>query len=84
MRLVDYRLQVPWSDHVAAGGRRREEGNFDLAPPLDVLCHGDMHIRHLLLGDDGELRSVIDWGDGGRGPRALGRRGGSARAAPPR
>ena len=43
----------------------------DLAPPLDVLCHGDLHIRHLLLGDDGELRSVIDWGDACRGTRAL-------------
>jgi type IV secretion system protein VirD4 len=35
-RSVDYRLQVPWSDHVAAGGRRREDGDRDLAPPLDL------------------------------------------------
>ncbi len=35
-RPVDYRLQVPWSDHVVAGGRRREDGDRDLAPPLDL------------------------------------------------
>jgi type IV secretion system protein VirD4 len=35
-RPVDYRLQVPWSDHVAAGGRRREDGNLNRAPPLDT------------------------------------------------
>ena len=35
-RPVDYRLQVPWSDHVAAGGRRREDGDLDLAPPLEL------------------------------------------------
>ncbi|MEQ1612093.1 MAG: IncP-type conjugal transfer protein TraG [Hyphomicrobiaceae bacterium] len=35
-RPVDYRLQVPWSDHVAAGSRRREDGDRDLAPPLDL------------------------------------------------
>jgi type IV secretion system protein VirD4 len=35
-RPVDCRLQVPWSDHVTSGGRRREDGNLDLAPPLDL------------------------------------------------
>ncbi|GAA1375314.1 phosphotransferase [Catellatospora chokoriensis] len=30
-------------------------------PP--VLVHGDLHQRHLLLGDDGQATGVIDWGD---------------------
>jgi aminoglycoside phosphotransferase (APT) family kinase protein len=39
--------------------------------PLDVLCHGDLHIRHVMLDDDGELSGVIDWGDACRCSRAL-------------
>ncbi len=33
-------------------------------PPAsaDVLVHGDLHVRHLLV-DDGALSGVIDWGD---------------------
>ena len=34
-----------------------------LAPsPARVLCHGDLHVRHVLV-DRGELTGVIDWGD---------------------
>jgi aminoglycoside phosphotransferase len=30
----------------------------------DVLCHGDLYDRHLVVDpDDGSLRGVIDWGD---------------------
>jgi aminoglycoside phosphotransferase (APT) family kinase protein len=32
-------------------------------PPPASLAHGDLHIRHLLIGDDGRLTGVIDWGD---------------------
>ena len=34
-------------------------------PPLatDVLCHGDLHIRHVVVDDAGALAGVIDWGD---------------------
>ena len=28
-----------------------------------VICHGDLHLRHLLVGDDGALSAVIDWID---------------------
>ena len=36
-----------------------------LAPPTDepVLVHGDLHLRHLLVGQDGLATGVIDWGD---------------------
>ncbi len=33
----------------------------------DVLCHGDLYDRHLLVSSDGTLSGVIDWGDVHRG-----------------
>ena len=39
----------------------RAEG---LSPPEALtICHGDLHLRHLLVGDDGALAGVIDWID---------------------
>jgi aminoglycoside phosphotransferase (APT) family kinase protein len=34
-------------------------------PPPDgeVVAHGDLHIRHVMVEPDGELTGVIDWGD---------------------
>ncbi len=29
----------------------------------DVVCHGDLDGRHVLVGPDGDLAGVIDWGD---------------------
>lgn len=35
-----------------------------LVPPrLDALVHGDLHVRHLLVDEGGDLSGVIDWGD---------------------
>lgn len=36
-----------------------------LGPPTGdlVLVHGDLHLRHLLVDDDGSAAGVIDWGD---------------------
>jgi len=35
-----------------------------LPPPgTPTLVHGDFHMRHLLVAEDGTLRGVIDWGD---------------------
>ena len=37
-----------------------------LPPPEPAalrVCHGDLHLRHLLVGDDGGLSGVIDWID---------------------
>jgi aminoglycoside phosphotransferase (APT) family kinase protein len=28
-----------------------------------AIVHGDLHVRHFLLGEHGELSGVIDWGD---------------------
>jgi len=36
----------------------------DLPPvPPTVVAHGDLHVRHLLVGIDGRPAGVIDWGD---------------------
>ena len=31
--------------------------------PCRQVVHGDLHFRHLLLGDENQLTGVIDWGD---------------------
>ena len=36
-----------------------------------VICHGDLHLRHLLVSDAGELAGVIDWIDVCRGDACL-------------
>ena len=33
------------------------------APAAPVLVHGDLHLRHLLIADDGSPTAVIDWDD---------------------
>jgi len=42
-------------------------------PPLDptVVCHCDLHPRHVLVDGDGALAGVIDWGDSCIGARAV-------------
>jgi len=37
----------------------------------EVVVHGDLHFRHLLVGGDGALTGVIDWGDVCRGSRSI-------------
>jgi len=32
-------------------------------PDALVVCHGDLHVRHLLVSDTGDLAGVIDWID---------------------
>ncbi|GAB4053726.1 aminoglycoside phosphotransferase family protein [Catellatospora paridis] len=62
-----------WLAGLAASGLWQPDsavfGLLDEAEPLGpadgppVLVHGDLHQRHLLLGDDGRATGVIDWGD---------------------
>jgi aminoglycoside phosphotransferase (APT) family kinase protein len=36
----------------------------ELPPPsARAICHGDLHLRHLLVGENGEIAGVIDWID---------------------
>jgi aminoglycoside phosphotransferase (APT) family kinase protein len=41
------------------------------SPEPAVVCHGDLHMRHLLVDDAGVLTGVIDWGDICRGAPAI-------------
>ena len=45
--------------------RRRLDDARRLSPPTGtpVLCHGDLHVRHLLVDDAGAACGLIDWGD---------------------
>ena len=40
-----------------------EEAEALPPPEGDVIAHGDLHIRHVMVRPDGELTGVIDWGD---------------------
>ncbi len=39
--------------------------------PADSVCHGDLHLRHVMVDESGELSGVIDWGDCCLGARAI-------------
>ena len=45
----------------------------ELIPPPEpvCLCHGDLHLRHLLVGADGRPAAVIDWIDLSRNDPAV-------------
>ena len=40
-----------------------EEARGLAEPDELVICHGDLHLRHLLVSDAGDLAGVIDWID---------------------
>ena len=40
-----------------------EESEALPPPEGEVIAHGDLHIRHVMVGPAGELTGVIDWGD---------------------
>src|SRR4051794_37228568 len=50
---------------VDPGVRELVERAAELDEPAEapVLVHGDLHVRHLLVGTDGGAAGVIDWGD---------------------
>src|SRR6185312_7782074 len=48
-----------------------EEARALPEPDELVVCHGDLHLRHLLVSDAGDLAGVIDWIDVCRGDAAI-------------
>lgn len=32
-------------------------------PPRTLVLHGDLHVRHVLISEDGDAAGIIDWGD---------------------
>jgi aminoglycoside phosphotransferase (APT) family kinase protein len=59
--------------HVRAVADAVLDAAAQLPPEIDeVLLHGDLHLRHLLVDPDTHAASgVIDWGDTCRGPRSV-------------
>ena len=64
------RLDGLWHPPAAVAERLAEA---EALPPStrSVLCHGDLHFRHLLVDEQGTLTGVIDWGDLCRGEPAI-------------
>jgi aminoglycoside phosphotransferase (APT) family kinase protein len=61
-RLADIERLGIWRPPAAVGPML--ERALALPPPdAPVLAHGDLHLRHLLVADGGELTGVIDWID---------------------
>jgi aminoglycoside phosphotransferase (APT) family kinase protein len=53
---------VPAGDAGAAGDAGPAKAVVSGSRPF-VVSHGDLHVRHLLVGADGAATGVIDWGD---------------------
>ncbi|WP_067467687.1 phosphotransferase [Actinomadura macra] len=62
-RLRNLAAQGLWRTDAAVTGLLAEAGRGDAAGGVPVVCHGDLHVRHLLLRPDGRAAGVIDWGD---------------------
>ncbi|MEP6640392.1 MAG: phosphotransferase [Gaiellales bacterium] len=56
-----------WRAPEAVAGMLAEARALEHPPEPATLAHGDLHIRHLLVGADGRLSGVIDWIDVCRG-----------------
>ena len=76
---TDMRKRVPLARERLAAGERL--GLWSVPAPVDaildaayelpavapsVVVHGDLHVRHLLVDEHGDISGVIDWGDLGR------------------
>ena len=75
-RLAEAEWLGVWRAPEAVTGMLAAARALDPPPEPATLAHGDLHIRHLLVGADGRLSGVIDWidvcrGDPGHRPRRL-------------
>ncbi len=59
-----------WRPPAAVAGLLEEARGLPEPDEL-VVCHGDLHLRHLLVSDAGDLAGVIDWIDVCRGDAAI-------------
>ncbi|WP_155374842.1 phosphotransferase [Catellatospora vulcania] len=62
-RLAQLAAEGLWQPDPAVFGLLDEAEPLGPGDAQPVLVHGDLHQRHLLLGDDGRATGVIDWGD---------------------
>ncbi len=59
VRLRERGADVPFD---AAAELLTRADRLPAPPPPGVICHGDLHVRHVLIGRTG-ITGVIDWGD---------------------
>jgi aminoglycoside phosphotransferase (APT) family kinase protein len=59
-----------WTAPAALAGMLEDARRLPPSERLTV-CHGDLHLRHLLVSDTGDLCGVIDWIDVCRGDPAI-------------
>ena len=52
-----------WSLDPAVEALLRRAAGLGAPAGRPVLVHGDLHVRHVLVGSDGGVGGVIDWGD---------------------
>ncbi|WP_103942178.1 phosphotransferase [Thermomonospora echinospora] len=52
-----------WEPDEAVTDLLAEGARLGASADRPVVCHGDLHPRHLLVGEDGRAAGVIDWGD---------------------
>jgi len=84
MRRADMGVRVPFArrrlETVAAAGvwqptsaveRLLTEASGLPPSPRTVIVHGDLHMRHVLLDEGGEVSGIIDWGDVALGDPAI-------------
>jgi aminoglycoside phosphotransferase (APT) family kinase protein len=62
-RLIRDRIWGPDSGLLDLLGQAERAVPPSVPDPPAVLCHGDLHVRHLLIGSGGLASGVIDWGD---------------------
>jgi aminoglycoside phosphotransferase (APT) family kinase protein len=81
-RRADMTLRVPMARERLAELERRGSwqsppvpwlAEAESLPPsaVSAVTHGDLHVRHALVHDDGSLAGVIDWGELGRSDPAI-------------
>ncbi|MGZ5366183.1 MAG: phosphotransferase [Aeromicrobium sp.] len=52
-----------WEDDPATNGVLDDASQLGPVTGDPVLSHGDLYSRHVLVGPDGEVGGIIDWGD---------------------
>jgi aminoglycoside phosphotransferase (APT) family kinase protein len=52
-----------WTQDPAVAALVEQAAELGASADPPVLVHGDLHVRHLLVGSDGRASGVIDWGD---------------------
>lgn len=69
-RLTEVEELGLWQPPRSVDGLLSEAENLPSARPTAV-CHGDLHLRHLLIGEENEPAGVIDWIDLSRNDPAV-------------